>query len=323
MWTNKDYDSLQLFSDYVDTHPDLYKDLGLDIATQESLLDIFYWRKVVDNDRFERFFRRTLSKHIWQYNQLLRIESVEFDPMVASYMERWVNRVGKNTVVSNNKGVNDRIVDMTKQNDGTRVETPDLTTKTEGTTTTDITDTVTRDLTNTSDTDTTTTGTGTVGVKTEDNSLKGILPDSSTYAAGFPDTMQWQYTSEQNETHGDNTTTRNVSDKTKVLGSGTEGGTVSTVGNNDAKTDMTNTTSGRSETTDSFIMKDTGTDKLTSTQDGMQDVTSNSTDKEIATGRAEAPQDMLDRARDYIQKTNAFVWLVKKLELSFMGVFEL
>lgn len=326
-WKASDYDSLMMFSDFADAHPQLYEGLDIDEATQEALLDWFFWRKVADNDRFERFYRRLIAKHQWQYNQYLRIQSVEFDPMVASYLERWINRVGTTKSTTSLSGSDDRTVNLIDTHTGTSSETPNLTHTTEGTTHSESDDTSTKDGTVDVTGTTSNKGTNTTTVESKDRSLKGVLPDSSAYneggTGGFPLVLNWTYADSQDETDGYNNTIGNTTDTSENTGKTIDKGTVSNTGTTDGTSTITSRDSGSTDRTENMEIKHTGTDGSKTQRSGSEDAQTQSTDKEIATGRAEAPQDMLDRARGYVEKTNAFEWLVRKLEDAFMGVLEM
>lgn len=64
----------------------------LDSATNTELKDYFLDRHVCceDVDRFIRLFHRNLRIYKKQYNDMLRNENIEFDPMVTRYLERQV-----------------------------------------------------------------------------------------------------------------------------------------------------------------------------------------------------------------------------------------
>ena len=143
----------------------------------------------------------------------------------------------------------------------------------------------------------------------DNQQLTGATPDSSVYpAAGFPTALQWQYASGQSEAKG----TGEVNSETNR-----EGSSVSTGDNSStSETDTTGTekTVGTSNTeSESEVIRENSSE----TND---EHTSDTKVKERATGRNEAPQDMLQRARDYILGTNAFMWLLKQLDITFYGI---
>lgn len=60
----------------------------LDEATVEMLKEYFYYREICDDERMDRYFSRTINICRDKYNQLLRIESASWDPLVSNYFER-------------------------------------------------------------------------------------------------------------------------------------------------------------------------------------------------------------------------------------------
>ena len=376
----------------------------LDEATIQLLSDWFDSRFLCDDDNFERFFVRQINLDYWQYNQLLRLQSVEFDPMVSQYLERWVNRTGTQDNTSKTTGKTSDSGTGSSTVEGTASSTPGVTetsetTRTPNTTTTststpgvrESTETIHTpntkvtstgssdgDSSGTSETSSQTTdasinsGTNSTEVTSSTNtkSLSGVLPDSSTYAPqidesqnpnvdqnGFPLALNWTYAANQSGSAGldssstvnttsantnaqgtsssnvtDNTTTHTESESTTTT-SGTDTTTVATTRTG---SDETTTTSTGTETTvveTSRSGSDHSTSNTTTTSEDQRsgtsetDVTGSSsfdhTDKEISTGRGEAPQDMLQRAKSYIMNMNAFEWLVKDLDKCFLGVYNI
>lgn len=182
------------------------------------------------------------------------------------------------------------------------------------------------------------------GQTTDDTKeLQGSTPDSTTYgAAGMPESLNWLYTSGQGERSASGT-----SHKTD-----TNSGADTRTDALKEETDQTTTYGKQIETdrtkTDTFNKTDTRTDDLTHTErvtggdttttngsgtttgkvtESNNSETKNETNdqrdtdtRERYSGRHEAPQDLLDRARDYILRTSAFNWLVSQLEPCFIGV---
>lgn len=176
--------------------------------------------------------------------------------------------------------------------------------------------------------------------------ISGQLPQTTQYAAdaGMPVDLNWHYATAQQE--GDTSTTRDGGTTTHTAGEHedwtehTGGVTVEHGGSKDTTT--TGNTSGTA--------KHTGTDTTTTTArttlpDGDTDTThttgktiniegesttgttasgssksDNATsgeDREIYSGRHASPQDMLDAARRYIEKMNAFTWLCRQMDACF------
>ena len=360
----------------------LYQGVDVDAATRYNIEEWFYYRKVVDNGKFGRYFNRTIRSVYNQYLGYLRVETTEFDPMVATYFEQEIETRGKSTGSVNNESGSTNEGTSTTKFDTSRDVVHEITTNTtdtsEGTTTVNNTGTVNTDTTNAGashsevdDTEnTTTTGGSTTTSNTttvEDTSvssdhtatrdnkgLTGDNPDSATYveggSTGAMPVLNWVYTSSQTQgqdkessednshTQGDtetsvtSETTNNssVERTTNSTSDSTDNSTGNTLVTNNLKTvtedDRTNT-GERKETgtngttgTDNTTTTDSNTNRTTGKQ--QSDSETMNTQRTRNTGRMEAPQDMLDRARDYIVRTNAFLWLVDQLEVCFMGVYE-
>lgn len=61
---------------------------GVSDITKTLIEDWFGLRKICDDDRFERFFRRKMNVTALRYAQLSRIELSAFDPLVEDYVEK-------------------------------------------------------------------------------------------------------------------------------------------------------------------------------------------------------------------------------------------
>lgn len=304
---------------------------GLDIpqSVQDDILEWFFDRQVCDNDKFVRYFRREVAMLQHQFNEYLRVETCEFDPMVGQYLERELRdkRLSESTGKVTSDGTNG-----TQNNGGT------TTTTTHGTTTTttnDLTDTVTSENTQANDltqhTQGETTHGGTVkvdGGSTDDSSsLDSNTPDSSMYAgseAGAMPALNWEYTSGQQQSHSEGSnnslTTNDLTDGTDTTTKNT--GTVKTTGGGNTRHEGT-VTVGNTGTDSTTVENNGGTTGTSHNEQGtVSNDSSEGLTRERTTGRGEAPQDMLNRARNYILKTNAFAWFVDKLDKCFFQVYD-
>lgn len=307
----------------------LFEGLEISQSVQDDLLEWFFDRQVCDNDKFVRYFRREIAMLQHQFNEYLRVETCEFDPMVGQYLERELRdkRMSEGTGKVTSDGANN-----SQNHGGTETTTTHGTTTT---TTNDLTDTVTNNNTQTNDLTQHTTGEvthgGTVkvdGGSTDDSSsLDGNTPDSATYADAAGGTMpalNWEYTSGQQQSHSEGSnnslTTNDLTDGTDTTTKNT--GTVSTTGGGNTRHEGT-VTVGNTGTDNTTVVNNGGTDTTThNQQDTATKDTSEGLTRERTTGRGEAPQDMLNRARNYILKTNAFAWLVDKLDKCFFQVYD-
>ena len=176
--------------------------------------------------------------------------------------------------------------------------------------------------------------------------ISGQLPQTTQYAAnaGMPADLNWHYATAQQE--GDTSTTRDGGttqhtageheDWTEHTGGVTveHGGSkdTTTTGNTSgtAKHTGTDTTTTTARTTlpegDTDTTHTTGktvdmSGETTSTETGSgshtADTTTNGEDREIYSGRHASPQDMLDAARRYVEKMNAFMWLCRQMDACF------
>lgn len=308
------------FEEFLNLHADFYEDTGVDKATQGLIHDFFCYRNIVDNDRFEIYFRRAIANALERYKNLLRLESIEFDPMVSNYVERYV------ITDSTQTGNRSKTGNATSTRTGNDTHEGSESSKPSSTTTTTVTGkTTTEGTTEQSQTSSSESGSqvdhdGKSTTKNKSRSLDGVLPDSSTYADGMPEALKWQFTSNQHEEGSDNDGTEISKDvtaataKTTGTGSGTTNGT----------TDRSETTEVTQNGTDTHTSSMTINRKDNDTTD-TEETETDSTDrkdkvKERSTGRSEAPQDMIDRARDLFRKSSAFDFLKSKLEPCFLGV---
>ena len=297
MWTMCDYEALQTFQQVIDekTQPVVFGSTTVDEATQEAIIQWFKNRKVADNDNFLLYFQRLLSAHETQYNSLLRVQTIQFDPLVTDYMERLISREGQNSQTTNRQGNT-----VSSDSDKTTVSGSDRTTS-ETDTNTSNTDKVTGTSNNTQNSE----GSGT----TNDKSMNAQLPQSSTGAgAGLPAAMNWNYATEQNESQN----------KTTNTGKQTNTGNTTSTGNSNSDGHSTTTTTGSNDSTTTGTRNGNSTTSETGGSNG----TNSETVKERSTGRSGDTPELLTKAVSYISRTNAFFWLVDKLEAAFMCVYE-
>lgn len=350
MWKNKDYHELQTFGEWASEHDfaSLFTGSQIDAATQQNILSWFFTRKVFTNDveDFKRKFKIKLFTIESQYLNYLRVESTQFDPMVQNYMERLIQGIGnatQSTDVASTGGVttttdaeNATKTDATKDINQTVTTTEDSSDKT---------DERRSGLNKTTyighrDTDETGTVKGTVSTTeltdelTDNKDLRGNLPRSSTYSSGVPTNLDWSMTSTQEQRRGttatekdgttttdsrtnrdesvntNDTTTLSIDEDINKTGSAEKSGRATTTGKETNDTSVDGTTHSVAKT------ENTGTTATTG------ETATETETKERYSGRSQAPQDMLDRARNYILKTNAFTWLTTQMESVFMSIYE-
>lgn len=301
MWTNRNLDDLETFSEWIDENgsEQLYDGLKMetDEVTQDALLEWFFYRRVVDNEKFKRFFRRMLNTYENQYYDYVRIETTEIDPVVGNYLERQVLRKGNRSENGNESetetGTNSGRSVSTDRNGGTSTTTTEGTATGQGSSTASTTE------------NGTTSGTS----NTDAKSKHGETPQA---AVGSGDSMalDWTYLSSQDETQTGNTT------------SGTTTGTTSTTGSTNDSSRTTGTATTTTSGTANGEVTNSGNSNKTRTGTNSRNENTADDTRERLTGRQEAAQDMLARARDYITQTNAFLWLVDKMDVCFMQILE-
>lgn len=282
----------------------------LDSATNQELLDYFYYRYLCDNDKFIHFFQRNLKIYKKQYVNYLRTENVEFDPMITRYLERQVlnstenNLTESDSAVSTNTktGSNTGTINVKTDNIGTGNGTDGVTTNESGTTYL------------TSDKDNTNTRTG--SETTRQRAVNSLFPQANVASAtvGMSDNVSMAYASSMTDTNATKTTNESGTDNTDY----TENGRTT-----DQLTSTRNTTDRNV-----FDGTQVQTNNLSnsSSESKTNDVTKSASDKgssnlrERLTGRENYDSaTLLSHARDYVRETNAFMWLTSKLEKCFIG----
>ena len=92
-------------------------------GTAASIFDRFESREICDNDKFDRYFRRTITNYKGKFETLLMIEGIKFDPMVNRYLEAQQIRNG----TGSNRGITYN--DYSNKQGGSGNVTTDTTTK--------------------------------------------------------------------------------------------------------------------------------------------------------------------------------------------------
>lgn len=282
----------------------------VDQATQDELTDQFYYRYVTDNDKFIKFFTRNLRRVADRYNNLVRIETVRFDPMVTRYFEEQdktdITRTHtKEDTESGNNG-------QTTTNGGTitvKIDSQaDGTANSEGT----ASNTYTNTNTNVVDSDNSTNTTDTI--RTRD--LISNTPHSNVSSAttgGLMDPISWTYASGLTD-HGEDSThatTGEVDTTTTDNGSGSASDTTT------SETTTQNIIDGTEVTTRADTVTISGNNSKTKESEETSTEKGNNTKR--YTGReGQSPQELLEKARTYIKGSSAFEWLVGELSICFI-----
>lgn len=270
------------FAEIDRTH--LYDDIDIDAASIQSIYDWFQFREVCDDDKFDAFFRRKLACDIDQYNQLIRLQFTEFDPLVSSYHESWTKSEGTHTGSTSESG------EYSKTGSN---QHSDTTTYNSGNT---HTGTVVTDSDNSQS--------GSNSDSSDTGSLQRALPNGAGLSYGtFPDNLNWNTASGQEETKATGSSSNSSTSATDT-----------TVTNN-----LADSHTGQDTVAGSGSNTDAGTDSKTGTTTGSDE---NET-QYISTGRdGLTPQDALKKAMEYIRVSNAFDWLRDELESCFIAVYD-
>lgn len=297
MWTNKDFENLFTFQEVIDieTQPIVFGETTVDEATQAAIIKWFKNRKVSDNENFVLYFQRLLSANEFQYNNLLRVQTIQFDPLVNQYLERLINRDESQSSNANRTGSSNSSDRNTTYSSGTGHS------ETDTSNTTNTTDKVN----STSESEQNTTGNRNANNK----AMRAELPQSSTGAgSGLPENMNWNYASSQDESKDIENTTGKQTSKGKT---GSDGTSSSRGTGTQDTTTRTSEESGGNRTGTTTHSEQTGINGSAS-----ENV------KERSTGRTGDAPEMLTKAVNYISRTNCFFWLVDKLEAAFMSNYE-
>lgn len=265
----------------------------IDEATQQELIDYFYYRYLCDDDdKFIRYFQRNLKIYKNQYVQYLRIQNTTFDPMVSRYLERKYQDTYKRDDSSTEARQSTNNNEYTSNNSTTNTGTIDDDRTIKNDETVDNTQNITSNNTKTSNNKQTSIFSDMPQANVSGYTGQDIDNVDMTYATTM--TVAKNNLSEQNE--------------------GTEGTTGNRTldGTTTDKNTQTQDLAGTSNTT--FTGNNTINGETTLNNTTEYDLTH----KEIYTGRDDTPQELLDNAREYIVRTNAFTWLVSQLDKCFM-----
>lgn len=335
---SRDYFDTKTFYEFITDNPDvdLYADTDYDVITKDIIEDWFYFRKIVDNEKFAHFFNRKLRIINYQFNQLYRFETIKIDPFVANYMEKehsykrtmqtlrnleqktlyeasekdlgTIVTESESTMTPNLKSTKKETSDFNTKNTGDIKNILDLKTVNDGSTSSDTSNTTTNDLTN--------------------RQLNGTLPMSDGYVDGFPENLNWENASTQGEakntgTVSDSGNSSGTSTNTETR-TGTDTQTQDTnekfSGTKDSLSDYTgNSKTNKNETETHNLTKDNNSSTDHNTKSNGSDA-ENSSYKEILTGRnGILPSQALEEARNYMYNTNSMKWLLDQLEVCFLS----
>ena len=302
------------------------------------LTDYFRFREICDDEKMDVFFWRDLNIYANRYKALVRVETIDFDPMVNRYFE--------SEFVSNhsNSGTEQGSVSMTGRSNSTEAGNSATSGTTEesssSTTTVNIVGSENKsgskygsnDTTTQSNTTTSNDHTESADVETITKSANKIAPmDASnaggtsgklanldfTYASGYNQTDVASHSSGESHDDGvtENYSTSNGvnSENSSENGTHSENQQTSTASGTNGESSSTtvnnNTISGEnsSEQTNAKLFNNSGSDINRNRYTGREGLT---------------PQQAMALASDYLMNySTAFKWLCKNLEKNFISLY--
>lgn len=273
----------------------IYNGTGFDDATIQALYEWFQFRELYEPDRFGVYFNRQAKLVARQYLNYLRVEMIEFDPMVTNYIERELkaNELTKNATRNN-----------TTNSTGTTSTSSGGWDATNNTDSSSVSTNTHNDTTNTSETNDTSQTAHNIGV-----SYNAAQPRTTGRVDGDgKPVLGWTVLSGQN---GEDNTTTTVTHATTVGATTNNGGHRDRVDSNShtdgvGHNDNTTTTTGNGNVT--------GEGSANGQRKGLT--------HEIATGRSGEASQILWNSVEYIKKCNAFDWLILQLEDLFKNIYD-
>lgn len=316
MWSEASFEELKTFNEIIEeqTQDVVFADTTLDEATQAALIKWFGYRRVCDNDKFVTFFNRLLLQRQDQYTNLLRIQTIKFDPLVTTYLERLIEKEGTQTVSGTTKTVGSGSATRTDNLEGTST----VTTKGTVTDSGNHSNTITDSGSNSSSATTTNNLSDSDNTTTSNRAMNAQLPQSSTSSSGFPSSLNWTYATAQTESAETRNDTQTHTGTVKNESSGTNGNTRTDSGTNGNTETIENTVTGKTTNTGTV----SNSNESTSTDTSNVDTTNGGTTKERYTGRNGDAPELMQKAVNFIMTTNCFMWLVDALEPVFMSTYD-
>lgn len=240
------------------------------------LKDYFYYREICDDERMDRYFTRTINIVRDKYKQMLRVESIDFDPLVSKYFEaeyitksdastqgrtdftgKLERHLGEQDITTNNidthiniRGEGSQSDDYEKTNTERITDDGNTTLQSSGTTTGYSSTTGQTNLTSNTEDNNVTASNGTdtsnkSASTTQKNAVKSAPMNASgvgvSSAEGKLYGLDFEYASSYAQTDNDSTETSNSSNANNTTSNGTS--TTTDVGNNNS---TTNNNSGSS-----------------------------------------------------------------------------
>lgn len=283
----------------------------VDSATQQELVDYFYYRYICDNEKFIHFFKRNMRQYNKQYVNMLRIENTQFDPMTTRYLERQVlNKVSNSGSQNIQDTINESINGVKGGNSRRKIDTVGTT---NGSASTNESNSY-NNTTNGSHNDSSSDGRNSTDRQRD---ILSVFPQAnvgSNTSGSLDDAISYRYATQMNDKQNKHS----------------ENGNTNSSGSNSSRENGTGTSNGSSQSNSRSVVDGTEltTNDLTeqATKEGSNNKAINTRGteegdlRERLTGRENYDAGtLLEHARDYIRNTNAFMWYVSKLEKCFIG----
>lgn len=283
---------------------------------QAVVLEWYFDRRVCDNDKFLRYFRRQVNLIYPEYERLLKVEAVDVNPLYTDYITRVKRNHGERNETATQTGSSNR---TTTGNDSTTNESENNTSvagSQNGTSRQDGTSTNTRNATTT--TQGTTADRRSANEQADSQGLTSALPNTTSYT-GFPDAMNWNSATAQTETK--NNTTRTETDDITESGSEAVQDTQTGGTTNNTENTQTSQQSGSTKLTGTAETTRTGSDNVTVTNNNNVNSCESDFEDETMQGYKNFTAKNLQDFWGWVLASNAVKWFIDNLDVCFLGVF--
>lgn len=314
------------------------------IIPQDLQATIYYWyqdRHVADDDKFPLWFTRLLKKDYEHYNQLLRIEPgvTQYDWLVTQYRELQREGLINSTEEGTGNQTDNLTVSKTVTEEGSGTDNSSVqrsnTNTVNGTKTITGTKDIDRDDNTTASSTDVTDNDSTEYTKGDVKSLQRDLPMQTLYPGPDPwydhnnisdMLLNWETANSQAGTGNEERVT-GTNDTTLTRSRTEDFGSDVKETYSDSHTDAKTTTDAGTDTktaTNSFDNSTVtaGTDRKVSELSNSKEVNANNRTREINTGREGEIARILEKAKSYIETTDAWNWLSKQIDTVFIGVYD-
>lgn len=298
------------------TLAEIFNGTAVPAELQATVLDWYFDRKVCDNDKFLRYFRRQVNLIYPEYERLISVESIQVNPLYTELLTRVKRNHGELTETGEQSGNNltydsdEHKVSGESKNVVSNTNTGTATTETEGT------DSRTKNTTVTDNGSSS--NSHTLSDTTKNQGLTSALPDTTTYTA-FPEAMAWNSANGQTETKSNterietDTGTTNDTQTTADTESGS-----STGKNTSTHNDQINTTQDNTATQTDTISRERSVE---ATSSNSLDRCESYFEDETVQGYKGFTAKNLSDFWNWIKQSHSIKWFLDNLDICFMGVF--